>query len=175
MKKPPQGGKGDANMDSKTIREALKANGINSKQVSVKNKRATYSRAFIVTIRDDKLSFRKVEDIVNKFEKVDYDAYSGEILSGGNTYITCKREWERGYAPSMPNDFKEFIEKIMAMSFDTGLKRDELCFMRKTYGIEITDEEFNRYFVDCGYGDIAHNAWNVLYERKLDNEYVKSV
>lgn len=162
-------------MDSDTIKQALKENGINARQASVRNKRSGYSRAFVVTIRDDKLSFKRVEDIVNKYEKIHYDAYAGEILSGGNIFVSCKREWENGCAPSMPDDFKKFIDDVLAMDIDTGKVKDGLCFMHKSYGIEITDKNYTRYFVDCGYGDPAHNAWNILYERKLDDEYVNSI
>jgi hypothetical protein len=64
-------------------------------------------------------SSETVDAILKKYEDIDYDPYSGEILSGGNRYVSgqrrysggrfdaAKAEYERthtGYAPYQPQD-----------------------------------------------------------------------
>ena len=76
-------------MDTKVIRQELKKElGYNSRQVSIKSKPGGYSYSFIFTIRDKNVNYDKVNEFAHKYKSVSRCEYSGEILSGGNTYIT---------------------------------------------------------------------------------------
>ena len=65
---------------------AIKALGYNSRQVTVKDGGGSLSWSFTVTVRDPKVDFAAVENAVMKFEEYERDI-SGDILSGGNTFI----------------------------------------------------------------------------------------
>lgn len=65
------------------LRAALKAAGFNARRVTV---RESYS-SLNVTIRDAAVSLSAVESIAKKFSVVRYCEKTGEILSGGNTFV----------------------------------------------------------------------------------------
>ena len=69
------------------IRKLLKERGWNSRKVSVRGGRLTYSGEVRVTIKDPAVPYHEVEKLAKGFEKIDRDHLSGEILSGGNTYV----------------------------------------------------------------------------------------
>lgn len=70
------------------IREELKSIGYTSRMVSVTCSSALYDTAINVHIKDfTTVKINKVNEISKKYDKVDYDERSGEILSGGNTYV----------------------------------------------------------------------------------------
>lgn len=80
---------------SKAIRERIKNElGYTSKQVSVRSSNCGYSDETRITVKDLSCDFEAIEKIAKSFEKVDYDQYNGEILSGGNTYIFVAYDWD---------------------------------------------------------------------------------
>ena len=74
-----------ATNEAKQIREALKAAGIKARSVSV---RARHGITVDVRIKDPGVSLRKVEAIAKGYESISRCEYSGEILSGGNTFVS---------------------------------------------------------------------------------------
>lgn len=70
-------------LEGNTVSEYLKDHGYNRTKVSVSKKRDAY----YCTIKDIHIEKKTIEDLVNQFERISYDEYSGEILSGGNTYV----------------------------------------------------------------------------------------
>lgn len=68
----------------------IKSLGFNSRQVSVSTERLSLDEAFNVTIRDEKVDKAVIKEAVKEFESIDRDHSSGEILSGGNTYVTVR-------------------------------------------------------------------------------------
>lgn len=69
------------------IENALKAAGINRRQVSIREPRSGYDRCFELTIRDPKFEVEYIESLVSGFQRVYRCEASGEILSGGNIWI----------------------------------------------------------------------------------------
>ena len=65
------------------LRVALKSAGFNARQVTVRYPHNT----LCVTIRDASVSLTKVSAIAGAFEAVSRDHKTGEILSGGNTFV----------------------------------------------------------------------------------------
>lgn len=92
------------------IRKDLKAEGITNKQVSVRGKYALYDESITITIKDITVSRKKVEEIAEKFEEVEWDHYAMEILAGGNTYIHVDFDWQ--VLEEAKKDFMEIAEKI---------------------------------------------------------------
>lgn len=91
---------------AKAIRTALKEAGITSKQVSVKHRYCGYSSSYHITIKDGNISEMQVEDICKRFESVDYDERTGEILEGGNDYVFVERD------NNYPVDGSEYLDAV---------------------------------------------------------------
>lgn len=115
-------------VDTKEIRKQLKAElGYNAKQVSVKNR--DYLE-LVFTIRDADVEISKVKEFASQFEHIRRDYASGEILSGGNTFVDVKlsdevrAQLEEKYLPIVEPAFAEaklnphFVQKIG----DTGVE-----------------------------------------------------
>lgn len=69
------------------IRDFLKKNGYNIRDFSIKASYGGYSSSVDIYIKNPKIDKKEINDLVKKFQNVDYDARSGEVLMGGNTYI----------------------------------------------------------------------------------------
>ena len=79
---------------SAAIRAEIKKLGYNSRQVSVRSSNCGYSDSTRIEIKDLSCDAKAIEKAVMKFESIRYDEYSGEILSGANTYIFVNYEWK---------------------------------------------------------------------------------
>ena len=66
------------------LRAALKAAGFTARQVTVRYPHSTLH----VTVRDASVSLTKVRAIAGAFESISRDHMSGEILCGGNTFVS---------------------------------------------------------------------------------------
>lgn len=74
--------------EAKIIREELKKElGLNRTKVSV---RSPHWGSIIIKIHDPSVDFAEVEKIAKKQESIDRCAASGEILQGGNTFVSVK-------------------------------------------------------------------------------------
>lgn len=96
--------------------EAFKKAGYNSRQVSIRARRCTYSSSFEVTVRDPKISLAEAEFIANHFESIRYDQYTGEILSGGNDYVFVEREKGMPFGPA-PQELVDNYNKNSSFDF----------------------------------------------------------
>lgn len=70
---------------AKTIRQELKQLGYNNKKVSVRCDGGSIN----VTLKfiPNTEQVKEVKKVAEKFEKIHYDEATGEILSGGNTFV----------------------------------------------------------------------------------------
>ena len=75
------------------IRKELKAEGITSKDVSVRVRDSLYDTAVSIKIKNPKIKKSKVEEIAKKYQFVEHDERTYEILAGGNTYIFVDYEY----------------------------------------------------------------------------------
>lgn len=103
-----------ANVTS-NIRKELKAKGYTTKQVSVRQHSSRYDYVVDVTIKDVvNVNPDDVHAIVKKYEKFDRDERTGEILQGGNTFISVEYDYselEREYSGIM----KKLVEKLVSL------------------------------------------------------------
>ncbi len=72
------------------IRKLLATEGIPARSVSVRSD----GNSVDVTIKDAAVGSDKIRAIAGQFEKIDRCPASGEILSGGNTYVSTKHDWQ---------------------------------------------------------------------------------
>lgn len=84
------------------LRAALKAAGYKPSAISVRNPRG----AFNVTIKDKAIPLDAIEEIARSFESVSRCHVSGEILSGGNTFVFVQ------YADTVEKEFEAIAEAI---------------------------------------------------------------
>lgn len=93
------------------IRKELKKLGVTNRQVSVRSRNSGYDEAIDVTIKDLKVNKAKVEAIANRYEYIRRCEYSGEILSGGNTYVFVRLDYDALYAAK--EELLETAKKII--------------------------------------------------------------
>lgn len=70
------------------IRAALKAKGWSTRKVSVRSHYYSMGSSIYVTVKDPDIPLTEVSAIAEPHERIDRCAYSGEILSGGNRYVS---------------------------------------------------------------------------------------
>jgi hypothetical protein len=100
---------------AKEIREELKANGINNKQVSVTSKHSAVN----VSIKDLKIKIEEIEKITSKYEKISRCIATDEILSGGNVFIftgycsdSLKKSKETELYKNISEKFKNVVKDL---------------------------------------------------------------
>lgn len=72
---------------ARAIRAALKRQGWNARQISVKTKYYSGGSSITVTIKDQAIPLQPVEQVANAHESITRCEITGEILSGGNRYV----------------------------------------------------------------------------------------
>lgn len=76
---------------AKQIRGALKSElGLTQRDVSVRAQSYSMGSSIKVRLRSNKATLAQVEAIANKHQDVHYDEASGEILSGGNRFVSVE-------------------------------------------------------------------------------------
>lgn len=95
-------------MNSKELKQYFKENGIETKNISIRHSYFGYSDGFDVTIKDISISRKKVEHLLKKYESIDRDERTGEILAGGNTYIQVSYDYD-----SIQEKLDEYNVKIL--------------------------------------------------------------
>lgn len=70
------------------IRADLKARGISSRQVSVRADLYSLGSSIRIKIKDPNISIRLVREIAKSHEHIDRDERTGEILGGGNRFVS---------------------------------------------------------------------------------------
>jgi hypothetical protein len=85
------------------LRAALKEAGFNARRATVKG----HHSALYVTIRDASVSLTKVKAIAAPFERVHRCEVSGEILAGGNVFLSC------AYSEALIAPIKAAIAKVL--------------------------------------------------------------
>ena len=94
------------------IRKELKNNGITNKDVSVRVRDSLYDTVVNITIKNPLVSLSKVEAITDKFEEIDRDERTFEILQGGNTYVFV--HYESGVIETAAAELIPIAEMVLA-------------------------------------------------------------
>lgn len=85
----------ETNAPAARLRLALRAAGYNARQVTVRDGGGSMSTALKVTVRVAGVSVSAIEKIAGAMRQVRHCAATGEILSGGNTFVDV------AYAPEV--------------------------------------------------------------------------
>lgn len=99
---------------SKAIREELKKAGYKTSDFSIRSYDCGYSDASRIYIKNLTIDVSKIRDLLSKFRSVDYDEASGEILSGGNTYIIVDYDYEvvQSAEEKVQEELENLIEEL---------------------------------------------------------------
>ena len=114
---------------SAAVRAEIKKLGYSSKQVSVRSGYCGYSDYTHITVKDVKANIKEIEKACKKFQSIDYDMASGEILEGGNTYIHVQYDYS-----AMNDAIKNELPKVNSIIADLEtiqkhIKKDNLDFV----------------------------------------------
>ena len=141
------------------IRADLKAAGIPARAVSVRVSDAGYSTSVRVNIKDISIDRAVVEKIAYRHRDVSYDERSGEILSGGNTYVWVDYDYD-----TIRNAREQYMEQAQEI-IDSN---NQPCV-----GVEIaTRDDGSRlvYFFEAP--NSTHNT-AVIYDKNGHYDYSK--
>ena len=78
------------------IKKALKQAGFDTKKISVMHKWAGYSEVYRVSVKDKTINLDEVRDVTKRFEEYEVDERTGEILAGGNTFVSVQYDLRLG-------------------------------------------------------------------------------
>lgn len=126
------------------VRKALKAKGISSRQVSVRNDGSSLS----IRIKDFSVCAQMVSDIAKQFERIDYCPVTQEILCGGNYFVSVVYDWQVESAIKKTTEFIELKEKIA----------QKLATVQGNSGVEIVDG-FTAFLSQNGHSYQATIEW----------------
>lgn len=93
------------------IRATLKAEGYAPRDFSVRVRNCGYSTSADVTIKNPEIRCVNVEQLLSKFESIDRDYATGEILAGGNCYLFI--DYERGIFDAPAQEMAATAEGIL--------------------------------------------------------------
>lgn len=102
-------------MTNKELGAAIRANikkatSVNARQVSVKVSDSGYSTVVHVTVKDAAVNLAAVKTAASAFEEIDRDEVTGEILQGGNTYISA--HYEHGVIETASTPYMDEAKEI---------------------------------------------------------------
>lgn len=126
------------------IKKDLKKKGYTSRQVSVTKRRGGFSSAINILVKDMlNVDLGYIQDIVKKYQNIDKDERTGEILSGGNTYIFVEYDYStlnKEYSGVM----QKLINKLVALKgrylelkpgFEVSLVGGEAGGLNEKFGV----------------------------------------
>lgn len=93
------------------IRATLKKEGYAPRDFSVRVRDCGYSTSAHVTIKNPEIRCTSVERLLSKFESIDRDYATGEILAGGNCYLSI--DYERGIFDAPAQEMAATAEGIL--------------------------------------------------------------
>lgn len=126
------------------IQDQLKANGYNSRMVSVRENRGGLNESFTLTIRDASVNGATVKAIAESLEEVRRCPASGEILTGANIFI-----WV---------EYTDEVENQMAAAYLPAVEEclEEIGNIERHHGLSIVPTTFDLF---------RDNDWTVsLYD-----------
>jgi len=133
------------------IRSQLKTLGYGARDVSVRSDHNSID----ITIRRNGLKVKAIRDIANSAERIDRCEASGEILSGGNTYVFVR----------FSDDVTDAMTKLVRSAADAaGLQSKGWArFTVGEYEYEISTDRPQVRVVLCGSDGIGTNLGGMLW------------
>ncbi len=136
----------------KAIRNELKANGYKAKDISVRVRDSLYDTAVNINIKSPMIRKSAVESIVKKYDEIDRDERTGEILAGANTYVFVQYEhgiFEEVAAPLMAAAEKVLNNKEKYSGHKIAETTKKEAYITHYQGNEWTLAEFEKEEKNC--------------------------
>lgn len=149
--------------NSKQIKKELKEAGFDVKKISVR-----YDGSYNIRIKDLSINLDKVEAIARKYENYSRCEYSGEILSGGNTFVFVQLDWKAESEAKQSVEFLDFaknIENKLKTSKDVRVT-ENLLIRKYDGGFHIYDSNVSNYFNNYYNSNLNATAFRVFLEVK---------
>jgi len=124
--------------EAKEIRNELKKQGWNVRQVSVRRSKCSID----VTIKDAKVPLSVVESIAKKHEVINRCEYSGDILSGANTFVRV--DYADEVIKPLVKQLLELMPKEHGQSLNVG--KYEIVYLEGNYRYHKPDKELGNFF-----------------------------
>jgi len=143
---------------AKKIRESLKAAGYGPKRVAVRNHSYSMGSSVNVTVKDATANLKEIEAIAHENENVRRCEYSGEILSGGNTFVFVA--WSREAEQAMAEPFLAAAEAAFEKAGDTvhaNVQGTGLTITKSHHDVTVWGESRER-LTYCDGKDFSHLA-----------------
>ena len=93
------------------IRKELKTAGYKTRDFSVRVRDSLYDTVVSIKIKNPKIKKSKVEEITKKYQFVEHDERTYEILAGGNTYIFV--DYEYGVVEEAAAELLQVAEMVL--------------------------------------------------------------
>ena len=103
---------------SAQIKKDLKEAGYKAREISVKVRDAGYDTAVHCTVKVPTISRKAVEEIVKRYEEIDRDERTGEILQGCNIYAFV--EYDYGVFDDVAQQFQDLAAQALASTQDVS-------------------------------------------------------
>ncbi len=103
---------------AKAIRATLKLRGWNARAVSVRCDYYSMGSSIYVTVRQFGISAQAVKDAVEGFARIDRCQMTGEILSGGNTFVHV--DYATKVQEAARNELRETVDAAHAVITTTA-------------------------------------------------------
>lgn len=117
---------------AKIIRAELKAQGISNRKVSVRAEYFSMGQAIRVEIKDPAVEIATVKAIAEPHEKIDRCELTGDILAGGNTYLTVE------YSPEANEARAEQYVEPTREAFEAAKADPSSCVQIKGTHVEVS-------------------------------------
>ena len=105
---------------STEIRKKLKEAGFTSKDYSIRVRDAGFSTSVDIRVKNPRVRLSDIEQITKRYESVEHDERTGEVLEGGNIYTFC--QYENGIFDEVILPLMETSEKVFISSKWDGRK-----------------------------------------------------
>lgn len=127
----------DTKTEAKKIREALKKQGISSRQVSVQYDFYSLGSCIRVEIKDPALEMAPIAKLAQEAESVRRCEITGEILSGGNRYVKCNYSYEATQAreANIRDAVEKAVDSISETDFHETIRCSEYTVSRDANGM----------------------------------------
>lgn len=125
---------------AKEIKSFLKENGIETQNI-----RITSSSSINVKLLDPNLDFDQIEKLLkDKYESYQRDEGSGEILSGGNTFVFIEYDYDvvQSISQELHPTIRPFLEKCSGQWSIQGLVKHYVESQSLSYNIHIVKRSF---------------------------------
>lgn len=147
------------------LQQGLVALHYTRRQVSVRRKPCGYSQSIDMTIRDAGVNFAKVDELARRCEAISRDG-GGEILEGGNTYVSIRlagdveAAWAATYLP-------ELTALIGGLTADWGERTADgnyVLFLHGRNGVKIWHEKTNNW-LECTFSKLDETGMAVAMHK----------